>query len=80
MEDLVKQLKAFEEDTNWLFEHYDELKHTYAEEFVAVLGKKVVDHDPDLRRLMGRLRQKYPKEANRAAVEYVSKKKLEYVL
>lgn len=80
MQPLVEGLKQFEEDTSWLYEHYDRLKLEYPDQFIAVFQQQVVDHDPDLSRLMERLRERYQEEAGRIAVEYISRKKMEYVL
>ena len=57
---LVQQLEGFGRDMDWIQKRYDTLTEKYPNEHVAVLDEKVVDHDMDLRRLMGRIRLEYP--------------------
>ncbi len=45
---------------------------------VVVHNRRVVDHDTDLDRLMKRVRGKFP--PGRVLVEFVSRKKLEFIL
>lgn len=73
-------LDDFRKDTAWLEKNYEELKKKYPEEYVAVYQEGVVDHDPDLDRLLQRLEKKYPGKSNRVAVEYVTTKRIEMVL
>lgn len=77
---IVQQMEDFERDMDWLQEHYDNLKRKYPYEHVAVLDEKVVDHDRDLRRLMGRIEAKYPKEHDRVAIKFISPEKVELIL
>lgn len=77
---LTSVLDDFRKDTAWLEKNYAELKKKYPEEYVAVYQEGVVDHDPDLDRLLQRLERKYPGESNRVAVEYVTPKRIEMVL
>ena len=80
MVSLVKELKEFEEDFVWLNKHYDELKEKYPEEYVAVFGRRVIDHDPGLEELMKRLKEKYPEDSDKVAIKYVTKRRFEMVL
>jgi len=77
---LVNMLEEFRRDTHWLEGHYEELKKSYPEEYVAVYEEKVVDHDPDLDRLMARLEGSYPGKSGKLAIEYVTTRKIEMVL
>lgn len=77
---VVQQMEDFERDMDWLQKHYDDLKKKYPHEHVAVLDEKVVDHDRDLRRLMGRIEVKYPKEHDRVAIKFISPEKVELIL
>jgi len=45
---------------------------------VAVYGKKVVDHDSSLSKLLNRVGKSYPRD--RVVVEYVTRKKRELIL
>jgi len=80
MESGVQQLEEFEQDMRWIDQHYDELKKSYSEQFVAVHEQEVVDSDPELERLMDRLDKRYGKRAGRIAVKYITKNKVELIL
>ena len=75
-----QKIERFTEDTKWVWKRYDDLKKQYPDEWVAVFKEKVVDHDSDLRRLMGRLDVKYPEDKGHIAVEFVTPKKIEMIL
>ena len=77
---ILQRLKRSREDSVWLNRHYDRLKLRYPDEFVAVLKKKVVAHNRDLKKLMKRLEKEYPKEAGHIALEFVSPQKVELIL
>ena len=77
---LAQQLERFERDMDWLQKHFDDLTEKYPNEYVAVLDEKVVDHNIDLRRLMGRIEAKYPKELDRVAIKFISPEKVELIL
>lgn len=77
---MIQQMEGFERDMDWLQRHYDNLAGKYPDEYVAVLDEKVVDHDRDLRRLMGRIRLKYPEVQDRVAIEFVSPEEIELIL
>ncbi len=77
---MVQQMEGFGRDMDWLQKHYNDLKEKYSNEHVAVLDEKVVDHDRDLRRLMGRIEVKYPKERDRVAIKFISLEKVELIL
>ena len=80
MESAVVVLSRYEENVRWLSTHYDRLKMKYSDEWVAVLNKAVVDHDRELVRLVGRLREKYPDAYSEIAVEYVTVREIELIL
>ncbi len=58
----------------------DKLKKEFNNEWVAVLDAAVLDHDPDLKRLVKRLRTQHPKVYNEIAVEYVTTEELDLIL
>ena len=62
----------------WFREHYQRLAGSYDRQNVAVYKRRVVDHDKNLTRLLGRVRSTYP--IDRVVIEYVSRGKRELVL
>lgn len=80
MEVLVQSLCRYEENVRWINGHYEKLKQKFNDEWVAVMEKKVVDHDKDLSRLIERLRRTYGEVYDEAAIEYVSRKEIDLIL
>lgn len=62
----------------WFRANYSRLARKFDHQNVAVYGKKVVDHDSSLARLLGRVGKAYPRD--RVVVEYVTREKRELVL
>ena len=60
--------------------HYEDLKQSFPEKYVAVYRHEVVDHDAEIGPLMGRLKSRYGADATSVAVEYISTKKDELIL
>jgi hypothetical protein len=78
---MEKNGSAFEERNDqlrWFMDHYQGLARKYDGQNVCVYKRRVVDHDRDLRRLMRRVRERFPQE--KVLVEFVSRKKLEFIL
>lgn len=73
-----KPFDEWSENLRWFREHYQQLARKYDRRNICVYKSKVVDYDSDLRRLLKRIRGKYPPD--RVLVEYVSRKKLEFIL
>jgi hypothetical protein len=80
MSSVVAILSRYEENAKWISKHYEELKKKFRDEWTAVLNGAVVDHDRELKRLVARLRRKYPKNYSEIAVEYVTAKEIELIL
>ena len=80
MESAVTILLNYENNAKWLSKNYDKLKAKFNNEWVAVLKKTVIDHDPDLTKLVKRLKQQHPKDYNKIATEYVTDKELTLIL
>ncbi len=80
MESVAEVLLSFEANTQWLSKNYDKLKQKFNKEWVAVLDNAVLDHDSDLKKLVKRLRAKYPNAYNKIAVEYVTTEELDLIL
>jgi hypothetical protein len=76
----LETLRQFEEDLDWIAEHYDELKVKYPEEFVAVYKKQVVAHDPEMSKLMEDLEKQYGELSRAIAVKYITPRKEEMIL
>jgi hypothetical protein len=78
---MEKNGSAFEESNDqlrWFMTHYQSLARKYDGENICVYKHRVVDHDRDLGKLMRRVRRRVPQD--RALVEFVSRKKLEFIL
>jgi hypothetical protein len=73
-------LSDFQSNNRWIIENYDELKKQYSDQWIAVLSKTVVDHDPDLKKLVKRLKANRIKVYNQIAVEHVSSEEAEVTL
>jgi hypothetical protein len=80
MEPAVTILLNYEDNAKWLSNNYERLKKKYNDEWVAVLDKKVIDHDADLAKLVKRLKQQHLKVYNQIAVEYVTTKEVNLIL
>lgn len=80
MELTVELLRRFEEDTRWLEAHYEELRSGFKEEWIAIYGKKILDHDKNLERLVERLKAKYPEDFRNFVIEFLTEEKVELIL
>ena len=70
-------LSEFQRNNRWINENYDTLKTQYDDQWVAVLNKDIVDHDPDLKKLVKRLKTQHSKVYSQIAVEYITSEELE---
>ncbi len=66
------------ENDRWVSANCGILSRRYDGQNVCVYKRRVVDHDRDFDRLMKRIERKLPME--RVLVEYVSRRKLEFIL
>ena len=64
-------LSDFQRNNRWISENYDNLKKQYNNQWIAVQNNAVVDHDPDLKKLVKRLKAGYTKVYSQIAVEHV---------
>ena len=80
MESAAAILSNYEENAKWVSYNYETLKKKFNNEWVAVLDNAVIDHDPDLAKLVKRLRRQHTKVYNKIAVEYVTTKELDLIL
>jgi hypothetical protein len=70
-------LSEFQRNNRWINENYDTLKTQYNDQWVAVLNKNIVDHDPDLKKLIKRLKTQHSKFYSQIAVEYITSEEFE---
>ena len=80
MESAVDVLSNFEANAKWLRKNYGKLKKKFNNEWVAVLDEAILDHDPDLEKLVKRLKTQHTKVYNQIAIEYVTTEELDLIL
>jgi len=76
----VEELVGFEESTRWLDAHAAELVKKYPHQYIAVFRQQVMDHDRQLKRLLGRIEKHYPAQRPAIVIKYLSPKKIELIL
>ena len=80
-EQLVSRAKIYNDDALWFSENIDSLRERYAERYVAVHKKELVDSDRGLRKLLSRLKEKYPsEEVGHIFIQYVTKTKIDLII
>jgi hypothetical protein len=72
-------MSEFERNQRWFRENFEKLLKNYREQFVAVFGEKIIDHDKDLEALAKRVKTE-TKGAKGVYIEYVSDKPIEMIL
>jgi len=77
MEPSTDFLSDFQRNNRWIIENYDNLKIKYSNQWVGVLGNLVVDHDPDLKKLVKRLKTQHPKVYSQIVIEHVTSEELD---
>ena len=77
VESATDVLSDFQRNNRWISENYDHLKKQYNNQWVAVLNNAVVDHDPDLKKLVKRLKTQHSNDYGQIAVEYVTSEELD---
>jgi hypothetical protein len=80
MDSEIEVLSEFKRNNRWISENYHNLKKQYNNQWVAVLNNAVIDHDPDLKKLVKRLKAERLKVYNQIAVEYVTSEELDFIL
>lgn len=76
----IRAIRSAERDSIWIAGHYKSLQKRYDREFIAVYGRKVIDHDRSGPRLTRRLKRKYPAEQPGITVTYVTLEKVDLIL
>jgi hypothetical protein len=77
---LVEKMQEFEANTKWIGKHYQELRATYPDEWVAVWKEAVVGHGKDVLSLREYLRKRFPEDAPEIPVEYISTEDVHLIL
>ncbi len=72
VESATDVLSDFQRNNRWISENIDNLKTKYNNQWIAVLNNAVVDHDPDLKKLVKRLKVAHLKVYSQIAVEHVT--------
>jgi len=81
MEEELKFMKEFEEDSHWMAKHFKELQEKYAGKFVAIINKKIVGVDENAEHLVNSLKDKLSDdELSRTIIEYIPPKNLILIL
>ncbi len=65
-------LPDFKANNHWICENFYKLKQQYNNEWIAVLNKTVVDKDPDLKKLVNRLKNEHLAVYKQIAVEFIA--------
>jgi len=77
----MELLDAFEIDSKWMANNFKIMQKKFANKFVAVLNRKVIDFDEDADELMERLRDKLSEdELDITLVEFIPPKNLILIL
>ncbi|GEM_PF-6481287 len=71
--------KAIVECQKWIMDNYQDLQTKYPDEHIAVYNKEVIDHDNDLQRLIGRLKNQYY-DIKHILIRFISKDKVTLVI
>jgi hypothetical protein len=75
----VEKLQKFKRDIRWFRANYEEIEKAYKGQHVAVENEAIVDSDTDYHELLRRLRE-HNKNPSSCVIEYVSDRKLGYIL
>jgi hypothetical protein len=76
----IRDLKAAEQDSVWIAEHYERLRKKYDHQFIAVYRRRVIDHDRDGARLARRLKVRHGETESNITVTYVTREKVDLLL
>jgi len=76
----IEDIKIFEASSLWIDKHYQSLRETYPDEYVAVHKQEVVGHHTDISALLEHLKQQYPNDNAHIPVEFISKEDVQYIL
>ena len=78
MSEYLVLFDVHERNREWFEENYGALVEKFDKKFVAIYDQMVVDSDPDLDKLIGRVEAEFPLE--KVSIEYVTKEKIQLIL
>ena len=73
MQSITQRLSIFGAAERWIAEQHKNMVTKYNNQWIAVLGESVVDHDKDINKMKARLKEKYGGKYERVVIDYVSK-------
>lgn len=76
---ILKELRVFSEDTDWISEKQTMLRKKFADKYIAVVGRQVIDSDSELETLLRKL-QKEGRNPSEIPIEFISKEPLRLIL
>jgi len=76
---ILKEIRGFSEDTDWISEKQTMLRKKFADKYIAVVGRQVIDSDSELETLLRKL-QKEGRNPSEIPIEFISKEPLRLVL
>jgi len=74
-----RKVRLFTSNFVYFHDQYERFKKEFADQYVAIFNKQVVDHDVDAEALVKRLSEKYG-DLGAFVIEYVSSQKVELIL
>lgn len=77
---VAQEMAEYERDLTWVIDNYDELVKDYANEYVAVLNRTVVEYASRIEDLVEKLRCRDTQEMSRILVEFIYEKHPNFVL
>lgn len=76
---ILKELRVFSEGTDWISEKQTMLRKKFADKYIAVVGRQVIDSDSELETLLRKL-QKEGRNPSEIPIEFISKEPLRLIL
>lgn len=77
---VAQEMAEYERDLTWVIDNYDELVKDYADEYVAVLNRRVVEYASCIEDLVEKLRCRDTEEMSRILVEFIYREHPNFVL
>lgn len=78
-EEILRGIKEFSRDMDWLSKKHEELRKEFADKYIAIMNRRVIDSDPDLQKLLRRLKES-GKNPSEIPVEFISKEPQRLIL
>ena len=70
-EEILRGLKEFGKDVDWISEKQATLRREFASKYIAVVGCQVIDSDPELETLLQKLKAK-GRNPSEIPIEFIS--------